>query len=138
MRPGSRMVAFSISFSKTRITKFELRSCMTMRSTLATTTSPGNTSFFPAPLARIFSIMFIASISHGGAGAFACQFSQQRETLIARPVRVTVEKAQAFGARFETDGEDRGRLQASGDLVRIGARERLHMKPRGKWVTAAG
>ena len=31
-----------------------------MRSTLATTTLPGTTSFFPLALARIFSIMFIA------------------------------------------------------------------------------
>src|SRR4051812_47201847 len=65
MRDGSKIVPPPISVSKTLDTRFELRSCSTMRSTLATTTSPGPTSFLALAFARIFSIMFIEGALHG-------------------------------------------------------------------------
>src|SRR5262249_6368554 len=52
-----------ISSRKTRVTKFALRSCMTIRLTFAMTTSPGTTSVLPLAFARIFSIMFIDRVA---------------------------------------------------------------------------
>src|SRR5207302_1986758 len=94
MQPGSKMVPPPISFSNTFETRFELKSCSTIRSTLAITTSPGPVSFLPLARARIFSIMFI--------GADFCR-PYRHKTGVGPHVPVQYGATQAFRARFRTD-----------------------------------